>query len=150
MIKISKAGSKDSDKIAGLIQNHLGRDYKPLRITKEIIEEKMKERGNGFFVAKDGNRVVGTIRYSVKDLDLVDLRWLVVEDVHRYKGIGTELLNTALKELKKRRMRKVVARIMSDSKEPITVFLKGGFQIEGYFREHYRKGTDIIQFSRFI
>ncbi len=150
MIKIAKADSKDSDKIAKLVQNHLGRDYRPFRITKESIEEKMKEKGNGFFIAIDGNRVVGTIRYSVKDMDLVDLRWLVVEDVHRYKGIGTDLLNTALKELKKRKMRKIVARIKSDSKEPITVFLKGGFQIEGYFREHYRKGTDIIQFSKFI
>lgn len=150
MVSIRKAVPKDSERIASLIQEHLGRDYKPFGFNRGIIDEKMREKNNTFFVAVDGDRIIGTLRCSVVDFDLADIRWMVVDTGYREKGTGISMVKAALKHLKKIGMRKVLARTRADSMDSVRMFLKLGFNAEGYFREHYRKGTDIIQFSIFL
>ena len=150
MIIIKKAKTDDSKEIANLIQRYLGKDYKPFKFTKEMIEEKIKDKKNTFYISTDKNKVIGVLRSSLEDIDLTDLRWWVVEKSYRNKKIGTKLLKFALKDMKKKKIRKVIARTKVNSSESIRILLRLGFYIEGYFKEHYRKCVDIIQFAKFL
>ncbi len=148
-MKIRSANLKDAKEISKIIGRNLGKDYKPFRITKELVEEEMRDNSK-FFVAVFDNKIIGSVRYSIVDLDLAELRWLVVDKPHRNNGVGTNLTKRALNSLKRKNIRKVVARTQSNNKFSIRILLELGFYIEGYFREHYRKGTDILQFAKFL
>lgn len=149
-MKIENAKADDAKEIAALIQKPFGKDYEPFKIDESRIIEKMKDEKNQFIIAREGEKIIGVIRTSIEDFDLAELRWLAVEEKYRGKGIGTELVKFALDSLKKRRMRKVVARTMSTDAAAISLFMNLKFEIEGYFRDHFRKGTNIIQFARFL
>ncbi len=149
-MKIETAKINDSRNIADLIQKTFGKDYEPFKIDESGISEKMKDEKNQFIVSKEGEKIIGVVRASVEDLDLAELRWLAVEEEYRGKGIGTELIRSALEFLKKKKMRKVVARTKSSDAIATSLFLNLGFEIEGYFRDHFRKGTNIIQFAKFL
>jgi len=149
-MKIRQATLKDAEEISKLIDRNLGKDYKPFKITKELVEEKMSDKNNKFFVAVSDNKIIGSIRYSIVNLDLAELRWLVVDNPYRNKGIGTNLTRAALNSLKRKNMRKVVGRTQSNNKFSIRILLELSFYIEGYFKEHYREGTDILQFAKFL
>lgn len=149
-MKIETAKINDSKNITDLIQKNFGKDYELFRIGESSILDKMKDEKNQFMVAKEGEKIIGVVRASIEDLDLVELRWLAVEDNYRGKGVGTDLVKYALEFLKKKKMRKVVARTKSSDAVAASLFLNLGFEIEGYFRDHFRKGTNIIQFAKFI
>lgn len=149
-MKIRLAAEKDSKDIAAIIKCHSQDDYMGYATFNEkYIKEKMK-KNNFFFVAEDKDKIIGCIRASIVDLDLAEIRQICVDEPHRKKGIASELLQNALDLLKKKKMRKVAARSKTDNKEAIGLFEKFGFEKEGYFKEHYRRGIDIVQMAKFL
>lgn len=149
-MKIRTATLDDAAVIARLVHAALGRYYKPARITTERVTRNLTDGKNIFLLAVDGGRAVGTIRAELIDIDLAELRWLAVDSKHRRKGVGEALVHAALDALKRRRYRKVVARSSTSNWPAVQMWLRLGFVPEGYFREHYRKGADIIQFAKFL
>ena len=138
----------DAKAIAEIIKRHFETDYMGFASFQEgYIKEKMKK--DKFFVA-DNSRIIGCIRISIVDVDLADIRTLCVDEEFRGKGIAQSLLNEAMNFLKERKMRKVIARTRSDNKDAIRLFKKNSFAQEGYFKEHYRKGIDVVQLYRFL
>ena len=78
--KICYASNQDVDDISGLLAS------------EELPTHDIKEYMSNFFVAKDGERLVGTIgleRYGSSGL----LRSLCVHEAYRHKGVGSELVN---------------------------------------------------------
>ena len=149
-MKIRLAAAKDAKKVADIIKHHSQSDYMGYATFNEgYIKDKMK-KNNFFFVAEDKDKIVGCIRSSIVDLDLAEIRTLCVDKDQRKKGIATKLLQTTLDFLKKNKMRKIVARSKADNKTAIKLFEKMGFEQEGYFREHYREGIDIVQMAKFL
>jgi len=147
---IRKATKKDALGIAKILQKYFGKDYRPFKFTKALIEEKISDGKNKFFVAIEVKNIIGAVRTSQEDIDLVELRWFAVDKKFRSRNIGKTLLQYTLKFLKKQKMRKVIARAVSDNKTALRLFKSLGFSKEGYFKEHFRKGTDIIQTSKFL
>ena len=149
-MKIRLAIAKDAKDVAAIIKRHAQDDYMGYVTFKEAyIKDKMK-KNNFFFVAEDSDKIIGCIRASIVDLDLAEIRTLCVDEGYRKKGLATELLQEALKLLREKKMRKVAARSKADNTDAIRLFEKAGFEKEGYFREHYRKGIDIIQMGKFL
>ena len=149
-MKTRLATAKDSEEVAAIIKRHAQDDYMGYATFNDTyIKVKMK-KNNFFFVAEDSDKIVGCIRASIVDLDLAEIRTLCVDEGYRKKGLATELLQEALKLLREKKMRKVAARSKADNTEVIRLFEKAGFEKEGYFREHYRKGIDIIQMGKFL
>src|SRR3989338_6320493 len=136
-MKIRKATKKDAMDIAKLIQKYLGKDYKPSRFKKKIIEEKMAQRKNKIFVATENSKIIGVIRTDRVDIDLADFRWLVVEDKFQRQGIGRRLLIHTLEFLRKQKFRKVITRTKAKNNVTLHLFRSLGFKQEGYFKEHY-------------
>ncbi len=157
-MKIRLAVATDAKSVAAIIKRHAQTDYMGYATFNEsYIKDKMK-KNNFFFVAviRDAGasgtseRTVGCLRASIVDLDLAEIRTLCVDEDCRDRGIATKLLETALDFLKKKKMRKIVARSKSDNTTAIKLFEKTGFEQEGHFREHYRKGIDIVQMAKFV
>lgn len=147
-ITIRLAEKKDAKPIADIIKRHFESDYMGFAAFGETyIREKMKK---DFFLVAENNGIVGCIRLSIVDIDLAEIRTLCVDKEFRSRGIGQKLIDEAIKLLKERKMRKLIARTKSDNKEAIKLFEKNGFEQEGYFKEHYRKGIDVVQFFRFL
>lgn len=144
------AKAEDADAIAKLVQENLGEDFKPRKISPSLVREKLKDKKDVFVTAVAGGKIIGVSRASFEDEDLAEIRWLAVEKEYRNRGIGTKLAEETVGILKERGKRKVTARVRSASAIPIGIFSKLGFEREGYFREHYRKGVDIIQFGKIL
>ena len=149
-MNIRLATAKDAAGVAAILRKHYEKDYKGfVTFNGAYIKKKMKENGF-YFVAEDNRKIIGCQRASIIDLDLAELRTLCVDEKHRRKGVARELINTTLDFLKKKRMRKVVARTKSDNKAIIKLLKSMGFKKEGHFREHFRKKVNIIQWYRFL
>lgn len=148
-MRIRLATKKDAKAIAEIIKRHFETDYMGFASFDEsYIKGKMKK--DKFFVAENDKKVIGCIRASIVDLDLAEIRTLCVDKEYRGKGIAQSLLNEAIKFLKQKKMRKIIARAKANNKAAINLFEKNGFEQEGYFREHYRKGIDVVQLYRFL
>jgi ribosomal protein S18 acetylase RimI-like enzyme len=148
-MKIRLAKEKDAAAVAVIIKKHHQSDYMGYAtFSASYVKDKMK-KNNFYFVAED-KKIIGCIRASIVDLDLAEIRTLCVDEQYRGKGIAKQLVKTALTCLKKKKMRKVVARTKSDNKEAISLFKSFGFEQEGYFKEHFRKGIDIVQMGLFL
>ncbi|MFZ3077670.1 MAG: GNAT family N-acetyltransferase [Candidatus Aenigmatarchaeota archaeon] len=143
------AKAEDADAIAKLVQENLGGDF-VRKISASLVKEKLKDKKDVFVLAVAGGKIIGVSRASYEDEDLAEIRWLAVEKNCRNCGIGTNLVEKTIDELKEKGKRKVTARVKTTSTIPIEIFSRLGFDKEGYFKEHYRKGVDIIQFGKII
>ena len=149
-MKIRPAVVKDAKDVAAIIKRHAQSDYMGYATFNDsYIRDKMK-KNNFFFVAEEKDKIIGCIRASIVDLDLAEIRTLCVDEKYRKKGIATGLLQTAIDFLGKKKMRKIAARSKADNKDAIKLFEKTGFVQEGHFKEHYRKGIDIVQMAKFL
>ncbi len=144
------AGAEDAEEIARTVQENLGGELSPKKISASLVKEKLKDKKDVFVVAVTDGKIIGVSRASFEDLDLAEIRWLAVEKNYRNKGIGTGLVEKTLEALKDKGKRKITARVRADSLVPLSIFSRLGFEKEGYFREHYRKGVDIIQLGKFL
>lgn len=144
------AKAEDAEAISRIVQENLGGEFAPKKISASLVKEKLKDRKDVFVVAEAGGKIVGVSRASFEDIDLAEIRWLAVSTDYRNSGIGTNLVEKTVEMLKENGKRKITARVRSASAIPIEIFSHLGFEKEGYFREHYRKGVDIIQFGKFL
>ncbi len=150
IMEIRRADKRDVKEIAKLLQEGLGRDYKPFRFTAGLLREKIAEKENRFFLALDGKEVTGVVRISREDLDLAEIRWLAVKKEFRKRGVARQLAKFALGQLREQKVRKVIVRTQAGNRASVKLFTGLGFRREGYFREHFRKGMDIVQFAKFL
>lgn len=144
------AKAEDAEAISKIVQENLGGEFAPKKISASLVKEKMKDRKDVFVLAETEGKAVGVSRATFEDVDLAEIRWLAVSKDCRNNGIGTRLVEKTLEALKAQGKRKITARVRADSIVPIKIFSKLGFEKEGYFREHYRKGVDIVQFGKIL
>ena len=147
-MEIRTADEHDAADIADIIKRHAQEDYMGYAtFDVKYIRDKMKR---DYFVVADEGGIIGCVRLSIVDIDLAEIRTMCVDEGHRKKGIATQLMNETMKISKAKKIRKLITRTKADNKIAINFFKKFNFVEEGYFKEHYRKGIDVIQFSLFI
>lgn len=149
-IEFRLAKAEDAEAISRIVQENLGEEFVPRKISAALVKEKLKDKKDVFVLASAGGRLVGVSRASFEDEDLAEIRWLAVSKDCRNSGIGTKLVEKTIGALKEKGKRKVTARVKTISAVPIEIFSRLGFEREGYFKEHYRKGVDIIQFGKLL
>jgi N-acetylglutamate synthase-like GNAT family acetyltransferase len=147
-MQIRLAEKRDAPVIAQIIKDHAQSDYMGYAtFDGKYILEKMKR--DVFLVAADGP-LIGCLRLSMVDLDLAEIRTLSVYEKHRRKGVATGLMEKAIDIARDKNIRKIITRTKSDNIAAIGFFKKFGFVQEGYFKEHYRKGIDVVQMAKFL
>ncbi len=142
--------AEDAEAISKIVQDNLGEEFAPKKISASLVREKLKDKKDVFVLAVAGAKIIGVSRASYEDEDLAEIRWLAVEEEFRNRGVGTGLVEKTIEILKGNGKRKVTARIRASSAIPLKIFSENGFEKEGYFKEHYRKGVDIVQFGKLI
>lgn len=148
--KFRLAKAEDVEEIAKIVQENLGGEFAPKKISASLVKEKLKDRKDVFVLAETKGKIVGVSRATFEDVDLAEIRWLAVSKECRNNGVGTRLVEKTMKLLKDKGKRKITARVRANSMIPIKIFSALGFEKEGYFKEHYRKGVDIVQFGKIL
>ncbi|HLD85161.1 MAG TPA: GNAT family N-acetyltransferase [archaeon] len=149
-MEIRIADKNDAKPIVEIIKKHHEEDYMGYVTFDESYIKGKINKNNFFLVAEENDIIVGCVRASLVEMDLAEIRNMCVYKEYRGKGVAKHLLEFALNLLKEKLMRKVVARVKADNISAITVFKSAGFEQEGYFKEHYRSGIDIVQLYKFV
>lgn len=100
--------------------------------------------GNEFLVAKLDGRVVGfttihRIEGEIGEMSHVGEISIAVHPDFQPRGIGTELLKSAVNLAKTRRFERLEAEILVGNKASIALFTKSGFKLEGIRKKRVRK-----------
>jgi ribosomal protein S18 acetylase RimI-like enzyme len=104
-------------------------DYRNPRF-EESLDRKLKQKDGLLFVADAGRAGVVGVVMAGYDGHRGWIYSLAVKRVVREKGIGTSLMKTAEKELKKRGAPKINLQIMSYNKSVVKFYEKFGFRVE--------------------
>ncbi len=108
-------------------------------------------KSQDILVAIDGtNKVIGYIASSKTIYGAAYIPTVGVHPRYQCKGIGTILLRSKLRQLRKQHMRKVWLLVTSTNIEAIGFYLKQGFVIEGYLKAHTGPGSDEVLLSKFL
>jgi putative acetyltransferase len=99
------------------------------------------------FVAEDGDRIVGRLSIArdqhPASRHVADLG-LMVAASHRRRGIGTALLDAAVRWARAGGVRKLELHVFPWNEAAIKLYENYGFIREGLRRGHYRRGDDYV------
>ena len=99
------------------------------------------------FVAEDEGHIVGRLSVSrdqhPASRHVADLG-LMVAASHRRRGIGTALLEAAVKWGRAAGIHKLELHVFPYNDAAISLYEQFGFVKEGYRRAHYRRGSDYV------
>ena len=95
-------------------------------------------------------RVIGYIASSSTLYGAAYIPTVGVHPSYQSRGLGTMLLRSKLKQLRKQGMRKVWLLVNRVNTGAVAFYLKHGFVIEGYLRNHTAPGSDEILLSTFL
>jgi ribosomal protein S18 acetylase RimI-like enzyme len=102
-------------------------------------------------IAIDANgRIVGYISSSNTPFGAAYIPTVAVHPACQRAGLGKTLLEHKLEILKKQGMRKAWLLVTKTNLPAIMFYLKNGFVIEGYLKDHTGPGSDEILFSKFL
>lgn len=89
------------------------------------------------------NKVLGGFTWYRKNKHLCELKHFIVDKHHRRNGIGKKMVSFIKKELTKKGYGKLMLTIRNENKVAQVFFKECGFKMEGFLKDHYRKGGDI-------
>jgi RimJ/RimL family protein N-acetyltransferase len=99
------------------------------------------------FVAEDDGRIVGRLSIArdqhPASRHVADLG-LMVAMSHRRRGIGTALLDAAVRWGRTSGVRKLELHVFPWNHAAIALYEKFGFEHEGYRKDHYRRGDEYV------
>ena len=120
-----------------------------LRFTDAYVAEEMK--GGTWHIVLSGKRILGTLLLKRVDRDnRGELKHLLVADEARLKGIGRQLLETAVAEAEKAGLRKLTGMLDATQKYALRILLDMDFELEGILKSHFRSGENVLVFSKFF
>jgi len=110
-----------------------------IEIIEDEIEKQIEEEDHFIFVAEEEERVVGFISAEWQ-------RWnnslyidsLYIDENYRRKGYGSQLLKQMIKKSREIRSKKVFIDVEAGNTHAIILYLKHGFEINGYVQDFYR------------
>ncbi len=119
------------------------------RYYSEYFYSKVRSRDRVFVAVTARNAVIGVTGYffDIKEpRGVFWLSWTYVHPVFRRFGVGKKLLGAVERELRARNARKLYLNTSSHAlyRGAIRFYLDHGFKWEGYLRDYYRKGEDVI------
>jgi RimJ/RimL family protein N-acetyltransferase len=99
------------------------------------------------FVAEDGANIVGRLSLSrdphPASRHVADLG-LMVAASHRRRGIGTALLDEAVRWARETGVRKLELHVFPWNEPALALYGSFGFEREGYRKRHYERGGELV------
>ena len=110
---------------------------------REHVVDELKENPDLAFVAVDNDNVVVFVQGDTRG-SMTTLEDLAVAKNYQGKGIGTQLLKTELKALKRRGATLVFAEVHYANARAIPFYYIHGFRISGFLQDYFGIGHDAI------
>ncbi len=93
------------------------------------IKEVYINGGGLFFIAKDGEKVVGCVGVRKISVDLAELRRIYLYPEYRVSGVGMKLAEKALNFCREKRFKKIVLDTTERNRAAMVFFTKLGFKV---------------------
>jgi ribosomal protein S18 acetylase RimI-like enzyme len=110
-----------------------------IEIIEEEIAKQIEEEDQFIFVVEEGGKVVGFISAEWQRWNnSVYIDSLYIDENYRRKGYGSQLLKQMIKKSREIRSKKVFIDVEAGNTHAIILYLKHGFEINGYVQDFYR------------
>ena len=160
-IKIERAKAADAKaildftKVCGGETDNLSFGENGIQISLEEEEQYIASLENSdknvFYVARDGEEIVGTGSFSAFQQERMAHRGefgISVRKSHWNRGIGTKLLEKILDFAKNTAEAEIVSlEVRSDNKSAIHLYSKFGFEKIGTFRGYFKVNGELVDFD---
>ena len=125
--------------------------FEELGLSEEFLDYIAYRDDFRFFIACLGNEVIGFcgILYY-PSMGRAEIGPIAVAKKDRKSRVGTMLLENAVSYLKKRGIRRVVAKVKAENTGAAGFFNRMGYAGEGFFKEYTKQGEDVVQLVKFI
>ena len=100
--------------------------------------------GAGFLVAEHDNIIVGYIIFWIRYEDEGHIISIAVDEEHRRKDVGTQLVKAALKIFKRYNIDQIKLEVRISNKEAIDFYNNNGFIEKEVLKEYYEDYEDAI------
>ena len=133
MVQIRRFSTGDKESIKKLISSIMDREFQADKeaFSIEDLENLEKHYGNfgeAFFVAEDGNGIIGTAAVKREDDRIALIRRIFVSPDYRKKQIGLRLLTRAVEFCREVGYQELIFRTTSRMTAAIALVKKQGFQ----------------------
>jgi ribosomal protein S18 acetylase RimI-like enzyme len=133
-IKLREAGLKDLEEIIALYQQIFGDNYED---AKSMITKSFEAENRTQYIAILDNKLIGMASVSFENVE-ASLFGLGISPQYQGKGLGKELLNIILEDLKKRNIQNISIEVDSINENALHLYIKSGFEVETSY-DYYRK-----------
>lgn len=125
--------------------------FEEIGLSEEFIDYIAYREDFRFFMAYLGDEAVGFcgILYY-PNMRRAEIGPIAVAGNARKSKVGTMLFKNAESYLKKRNIRRVIAKVKAENTSARDFFIRMGFAQEGLFKEYTRQGEDVVQLVKFI
>lgn len=122
-----KYKKETADLILDVYDNELGfKGYERPDI-HDITNYYLKKPNNNFWIALDGDKLVGTVGILGKTEKLAYLKRLIIEKEYRHQGLGKRLLQTAINFAKEHGYTTIYAGTVKENPKAISFYEHLGF-----------------------
>lgn len=133
MVHIRRFEPEDNEAVKKLITQIMDEEFPEdksafMAADLDSVEESYGGAGEAFFVAEDGNRIVGTVGVKREDPGIALLRRIFVAPAYRNRKIGLQLVQGAIEFCQTAGYRELVFKTTSRMIGAIGLVKKVGFQ----------------------
>lgn len=156
-MKIRLATERDNEAIKDIAEQSFQASYSlsPLDIESiieiefgpEALTSRLDDDGRMFLVAEEDEELVGFVEARETD-GSGEVRWLHVTPTERGHGVGTELFERALADLRERAVENVRATVLSDNQEGSEFFQQFEFESDGQAEREFDERTLHVEIYR--
>lgn len=142
---------KDYNEPASLLSEYW--QERGMSYNKEWANEYLKEghkkeiKEDLFYTYKEEDKVIGMVSLVIDVSGLAEIRDLVVNPEYRKKGYSKQILQELEMVAIEKGLRKIFALVFPELQK---LFSDSGFSEEGFLRNHFAEGEDLIIMSKFI
>ncbi len=140
----------DSDKVFNL---YLAENtwFEDIQVSREYILECSQRSDFRFFVAEEGQTVVGFMGVLYfPNVGRAEVGPIVVSEKRRRNGVGAALTAETLSFVAENGIRRAVAKVKKDNVGAVSFFLRCGFSVEAVLRNYTQKGEDAVQLVHYL
>jgi ribosomal protein S18 acetylase RimI-like enzyme len=110
-----------------------------IEIIEDEIEKQIEDEDHFIFVAEEERKVVGFISAEWhKWNNSLYIDSLYIDENHRNRGHGSQLLKQMIRKSREIRSKKVFIDVESGNTNALILYLKHGFEVNGYVQDFYR------------
>lgn len=137
VMRIRPFSPSDVEPVSGIVREALRENYPP-----SLYFDLYHWWREGFIVAENSGQVIGFIAGVVPQPGQARILMLAVEEAHRNRGIGTQLMNSFVGVCAMRGMKSVELEVRQSNVGGISFYKRHGFQLMHSLEKFYTDGED--------